>query len=277
MRFNVIRKYKNTNMAISEHELRVMNKDLNDLHYDVGLPALKQTKNELIEAIEQAKQSVLGKSFSRRNVLIGGAMMSAGGVLLAACSSKSSNTQSMSTSTAQGAKYPANLTGDLAVAALAASLENLGVYAYNAGISAAKAGKLGTVPSAVVTFAQTAMSQHQQHGAAWNSILKSASKADVTETDPVLTPVVNQKFGQVTDVAGLAKLALDIEDIAAQTYQNAIGILSSDAAIKVAASIQPVEMQHEAILNFVLGNYPVPNAFNPTSNARGPSDLAAKG
>ena len=36
----------------------------------------------------------------------------------------------------------------------------------------------------------------------------------------------------------------------------------------MAASIQPVELQHAAILNFVLGQYPVPNAFSPTSNAR---------
>jgi hypothetical protein len=34
-----------------------------------------------------------------------------------------------------------------------------------------------------------------------------------------------------------------------------------------------VEMQHAAILNLVLGNYPVPNAFNPTSSARSTSDL----
>ena len=47
------------------------------------------------------------------------------------------------------------LTGDLAVVALAASLENLAVQTYGAGIAAATAGKLGAVPPAVVTFAQT--------------------------------------------------------------------------------------------------------------------------
>jgi len=40
----------------------------------------------------------------------------------------------------------------------------------------------------------------------------------------------------------------------------------------VAASIQPVEMQHAAILNFVLGHYPVPNAFASTALARPVSD-----
>lgn len=32
-----------------------------------------------------------------------------------------------------------------------------------------------------------------------------------------------------------------------------------------AASIRPAEMRHAALLSFVLGQYPVPNAFNPNS------------
>ena len=51
---------------------------------------------------------------------------------------------------------------------MAASLENLAVFAYNAGLSAATAGKLGTVPPAVATFATTVKGQHTQHAAAWN-------------------------------------------------------------------------------------------------------------
>ena len=39
-------------------------------------------------------------------------------------------------------------------------------------------------------------------------------------------------------------------------------------SIKVAATIQPVEMQHSAILNFVLGQDPVPEAFAQTMGAR---------
>ena len=41
------------------------------------------------------------------------------------------------------------------MAAVAASLENLAVFAYTSGLSAATAGKLGTVPPAVATFATT--------------------------------------------------------------------------------------------------------------------------
>jgi hypothetical protein len=168
---------------------------------------------------------------------------------------------------------------------MAASLENLGVYAYNAGIAAATAGKLGTVPPAIVTFAQTAKSQHMAHAQAWNAALSAAGKAPVSATDPVLTPTVNSAFAKVTNAAELAQLALLIENVAAQTYQKAIPALSAASSIGVAATIAPVEMQHAAILYYVLGQYPgiqgtqsnmyasgSPLAFNPTTLARPASD-----
>ena len=45
-----------------------------------------------------------------------------------------------------------------------------------------------------------------------------------------------------------------------------------DAGIKTAATIQPVEMQHAAILHFLLGEYPVPDAFAKSAGARPVSD-----
>ena len=84
----------------------------------------------------------------------------------------SATTPTSGSSTTTGGK----LTGDLAVVALAASLENLAVQTYGAGISAATAGKLGTVPPAVVTFAQTAKAHHTQHAQAWNAVLSGAGK-----------------------------------------------------------------------------------------------------
>lgn len=253
-------------IAVSEAEIRRATAELDQLHHDESLPALRSSVQEWIETSHERQAAAI----SRRGLLLGTGAAALGGVILAACSSGASPSRS-SRSSSGG---PATLSGDLEVAGLAASLENLGVYAYGAGIKAAQAGKLGSVPPAVVTFATTARAQHQQHAAAWNSLLTGAGKKSVTETDPALTPKVNHMFGQVTDVAGLARLALEIENIAAQTYQAGIGALSSQKAIQTAASIQPVEMQHAAILNLVLGSYPVPNAFNPMSSARPTSDLS---
>jgi hypothetical protein len=267
--------HPHTELGISEAELILMTEDLEQLHHDSSLPALRTSVEEWVEANHESGTGTR-KGTSRRSFLIGATAAAVGGLALAACGSSgksASSTTSGSGATAKPSSYPASLTGDLKVAALAASVENLGVFAYNAGIKAAQAGKLGTVPPAVVTFAQTAMGQHVQHAAAWNSVLTASGKAKVTETDPALTPTVTQMFSQVTDVAGLATLALTIENIAAQTYQAQISELSSAKAIAAAASIHPVEMQHAAILSFVLGKYPVPNAFNPVAMARTVSDL----
>ncbi len=273
---------------ISEAELTAMTVELDQMHRDQTLPAMQAAVAEWADSI-RADGSDSPRKASRRTFLLGAAGVGAGGLLLAACSSSSKVTAPTTiapsgTSSTAGSSSGA-LTGDLAVAAMAASLENLGVFAYNAGLQAAQAGKLGTVPPAVATFAQTAMAQHKDHAQAWNSVLTAAGKPAVTATDPALTPTVQQKFSQVKDVAGLAELALLIENIAAQTYQNGIGVLSSSKAVAVAATIQPVEMQHAAILYYALGRYPgiqgdastsysmgQPLAFNPTTLARPAAD-----
>ena len=245
-------------MAISEHELVVMTDDLEQIHHDVGVPAMTAAISEWNEHSRT----------SRRGFLIGAGAL-AGGAVLAACSSGSS-----SPTTTSGAVASATLTGDLAVAALATSLENLAVAAYGDVLTAAAAGKLGTVPPAVANFATTVKGQHAQHAQAWNSAIVAAGHKAITKPDPVLVPVVTKDFAKVTDVAGAAKLALMLEDIAAATYQSAVTAVKATSSIKVAASIQPVEMQHAAILHFILGQYPVPDAFSPLALARPLTDYS---
>jgi hypothetical protein len=272
------------NDHLSERELTAMTREMDQIHNDHAMPAMRAAIAEWVESIKEAKAGVSRKAASRRTFLLGGAGLGASAAVLAACSSSSKST-TPATSVPPASGGSGALTGDLAVAATAASLENLGVYAYKAGLSAAQAGKLGSVPPAVGTFAQTAMSQHMQHAQAWNSILTSAGKPAVTATDPALTPTVNSAFAKVTNASQLASLALLVENIAAQTYQGAIPALSSSSAVAVAATIHPVEMQHAAILYYVLGEYPgiqgtqanmyasgTPLAFNPITLARPATD-----
>jgi hypothetical protein len=271
---------------IGDAELSAMATDLDQLHRDQALPAMQSAVGEWAASIKESETGITARRTSRRTFLLGVAGAGAGGILLAACGSSHKST-SPATSVPPQSSGNASLTGDLAVAAMAASLENLAVFAYNAGLQAAGQGKLGTVPPAVATFAQTAKAQHQDHAAAWNSLLTGAGKPAVTATDPALTPTVQSKFAQVKDVTGLAELALLLENVAAQTYQAGVGVLSSSHAISVAATIQPVEMQHAAILYYVLGRYPgiqgdssndyasgTPLAFNPVTLARPPSDYS---
>jgi hypothetical protein len=257
---NRTKKYEGT-----ERELRARTVELDELHHDVGMPAMAEALGAM-------------RGTSRRTFLLGAGAAVAGGAAVAVGSGALPQLAAASTRRLSSVKAsafpPAGLKGDLAVAAVAASLENLAVFAYSAGLTAATQGKLGTVPPAVATFATTVKGQHQQHADAWNAVLKSNGKAAVTVTNPTLTPTVQSDFAKVTDITGLAQLAVTLETIAAQTYQAETSKLKSSAAIQLSSSIQPVEMQHIAILYYVLGMYPgtqtasgTPLAFNPTSQA----------
>jgi len=252
-------------MQISERELLAMTRDLDELHHDT-LPKMQAAVAELRE----------GRGTTRRGFLFGAAGVTAGALLIAACGSDSTNKSSSAASTAADGTSSSNkLTGDLAIAALAASLENLAVQTYQAGLDAATAGKLGTVPPAIATFATTVQKQHKDHAAAWNAILTGAGQSAVTGVDKtVQDAVVTPGFANVHNVVDLAKFALGLEDVAAATYLNGIQNAIQDVgAIKVAGSIQPIEMQHSAILHFVLGDYPVPDSFAKVAGARGPDDI----
>jgi hypothetical protein len=260
-----VRKKTTQDFAGTEHELQALAHELDDLHHDVGLPAM----GEAVGAM---------RGTSRRTFLMGAGALTGGAALVAVAGGGLPALAGVSNRRPDPAGAtafpPAGLSGDLAVAAVAASLENLAVFAYSAGLAAATAGKLGAVPPAVATFATTVKGQHTQHAAAWNAVLKSHGKAPVTVTNPSLTPTVQSDFAKVTDVTGLAQLAVTLETIAAQTYQAETAKLQSTAAIALSSSIQPVEMQHIAILYYVLGMYPgaqtasgTPLAFNPTSMA----------
>lgn len=270
-------RFRKHSMAASEREVARMTTELDELHHDVGMPSLHAALEEWTEDLQAGPRMT-----DRRAFLLGAGGLLAGGAALVAVTANPGLAAAASRAAmASTSSNPPNakggitgLHGDLAVAALAASLENLAVYAYNAGIGAASAGKLGSVPPAVVTFATTAKSQHMDHAAAWNAVLTGSKKKAVTVTEPALTPKVQKAFGKVTDITGLAELALELENAAAQTYQVESTQLQSKKAIATAATIQPVEMQHAAVLYFVLGKYPgtqsssgTPLAFNPTSTA----------
>lgn len=227
-------------------------------------------------------------AFHRRRFLATAGAVSAA-AFLAACGSSGSDSKKNTTTTAKtggsgdttttagggdttttaGAKR--GVETDLKIGAFAASLEVLAVNTYKAGLDAATAGKLGTVPPAVGEYATTAMKQHQAQLDKWNEVLDGAGKPKVTDPPKELETEVNNMFAKVTDIPGLAKLALMLEEIASATYLKAIPALATEAPIRLASSIQIIDMQHQAILNFALGNYPVPDTFAKTDKALSPS------
>lgn len=228
------------------------------------------------------------RRIGRRTLLVSTGSALIGAALLAACGSDEADTTSDSgpsgTDATAGTDAPAGTTapagtdapagteapgggGDLAIAQLAAGLEVLAVNTYTAAADAAGSGALGEVPPAVGEFVATALAHHEAHLAAWNTVIVDGGGDEVTEPNAELDPVVAEMFAEVTDVEGAARLALELEMIAAQTYLAAIPILESKEAIELAGSIQIVDQQHQSILLFVLGEYPVPAVFQQTDKS----------
>src|ERR1700730_1695330 len=112
-------------MHISEGELSAMTRDLDEIHH-ATLPAMH-------EAVAEWNEVHHGEHSRRMFLLGGGAAVSA--LVLAACSSSTKTQTTPTTATPRGG----GLSGDLAVAALAASLENLAVNTYRTALDAATA------------------------------------------------------------------------------------------------------------------------------------------
>ena len=256
-------------LPVSESSLNQMTRDLDEAHQD-AYPRMRARAAEFSEELAETASSVAGRRLARRGFLLGGVGVGAT-LALAACSSSSSPVTSSSGSAAAagsaGSSSAGKYVGDLKVVALATALENQAVGAYQAALNAATAGKLGTVPAAVATFVTTAMSQHQDHAKAWNAVLSGAGVPVITGVPLSNQPATLQALSGASTVGAVAKLALSLEDQAAQTYLFAAANVSSAGGISTAASIAPVEAMHAAILQFVLGDYPIPDSFLGTSKA----------
>jgi hypothetical protein len=150
------------------------------------------------------------------------------------------------------------LVGDAAVADLHARLENLAIDTYGALLTTASAGKLGPVPALVGAVLDAAKTQHTEHLAVWNGVMRAAGKPEVNTPDPGLKPTLDSMLAQVTDVEGAARLALLLEEILADTYLKSIPTLLDKEAVRSAALILATDQQHQVLLRLVLGDDPLP-------------------
>ncbi|MFJ4095564.1 ferritin-like domain-containing protein [Kitasatospora sp. NPDC089913] len=265
-------------LPISEGELAGLTREMHEAHQET-LPAMRAGALDLAEEV-RARAAGGPRDPGRRRFLLG-AGGAAAALTLAACSSSGSGSSPAAAPSSPSGAAPGSpsgppsgqYTGDLKVVALATALENQAVGAYQAALDAAKAGRLGTVPPAVASFITTAMGQHADHAKVWNSVLTGAGKPAITDVPLSNQPATLQALGAATDVATVAKLALSLEDQAAQTYLFATYNVTSPGGIATAATIAPVEAMHAAILNYVLGQYPVPDDFLPVDRAAGPGLL----
>jgi hypothetical protein len=264
-------------MAISEAELTSMTRQLDELHQETFPGVRKSLEDFSANLSHLAGQHPTG----RRSFLVGlGGLAVVGGVAACSSSSKAPATSTSSSAAAAGsapasgsgsASGASQYTGDLKVVALAAALENLAVEAYMGALTMAAQNKLGAVPPAVATFITTAKAQHTDHAQAWNGVLSKASLPAITGTPLTIASTEVAKLQAARSVPDVAKVALALENAAAQTYLFAAANVTDSGGIMTAATIEPVEAMHAAILSFVLGQYPVPVSFIGVDQAVMPS------
>lgn len=131
------------------------------------------------------------------------------------------------------------------IAAFAASLEYTAVAVYTA---AAASGKITT--KAVADAAATFSTQHMAHGDAFTGA--SAGKIAKGTNNKSLHEALMTLLGQAANEGDVIKLAFEVENAAAATYQFAMGMLQDVNAQKLAASILAIEAGHAAVLGNIL-------------------------
>ncbi|MGH3733921.1 MAG: ferritin-like domain-containing protein [Acidimicrobiales bacterium] len=135
----------------------------------------------------------------------------------------------------------------------AASIENLAVATYKTALTLPYIG--GSSANGVVKkFAQVTMSQHMQHADAFNAALRAMSAAPQNKPDPAFVPVVNKAVASLKGVSaaagtlGVVGLAIELENIAAETYVNDTTQSDSNTHRALFASVMGVEAQHVTVL-----------------------------
>jgi hypothetical protein len=169
---------------------------------------------------------------------------------------------------------PDTMGADLRRARLAAALELGLVSAYDAAVAAAGAGgRLAPAPAAFVSCAAAARAHHVDHAAAWNALLTANRQHPQTVTDGAANSQALQQISSAQSVSDVATAVLTLERVCLQTYVAMVPSITDHSARRQAMVIAPVEAQHAAVLQFLLGADPVPDTSIATTAARGLADL----
>ncbi|MER5863553.1 ferritin-like domain-containing protein [Kitasatospora sp. NPDC002040] len=145
-----------------------------------------------------------------------------------------------------GRAFAATATADDIMALqTAASLENLAISVYQ---TAATLPFIKDGNKTVAAFIAKTTEQHQAHAKAFNAAATQAGGKAQTGPDPKYKAVVDQALPTIKGPADVVKLAITLEDVAAQTYTKNVGQVSNGDLRKLFASVAPVEAQHRATL-----------------------------
>jgi hypothetical protein len=200
----------------------------------------------------------------------------------------------------------ASSSQDIQILQTAASIENLAVATYKTALTLPYIGS-SSANAVVNKFARVTMNQHAQHADAFNAAARGLGGKSQTKPDPAFVPVVNKAVASLSGASaaqgtlGVVGLALELENIAAETYVKDTVMVSASTNKALFASIMGVEAQHVAVLLAVqallnagapqlislapgtaaslpaaAGSVGFPNAFYKTNNAAPATQGAVK-
>lgn len=137
---------------------------------------------------------------------------------------------------------------DVQVLQTAASVEYALISAYEAMLALPLFTSASANP-VLKTLVTTARAQHTEHAAAYNAIAAAlGGKAQTTANASLAQAVARAKPG-LTDIGPAVELALQLETVAAQTFQNDLGLLTDINARRLTGSVLAVESQHVGLLS----------------------------
>jgi hypothetical protein len=142
---------------------------------------------------------------------------------------------------------------DIQILQTAASIENLAVATYKTALTLPYIGS-SSANAVVNKFARVTMNQHAQHADAFNAAARALGGKSQTKPDPAFVPVVNKAVASLSGASaaqgtlGVVGLALELENIAAETYVKDTVLVKSSSNKGLFASIMGVEAQHVAVL-----------------------------
>lgn len=211
-------------MEMTERELRARLRDVDNLHRD-GMPRLLPDAQELHAATRRSRRNLV------KTAAVTSAVVTIGSTVLPLNRLVSAAAQDLD---------------DATIAAFAASVEYTAVAAYKA---ASASGKVKT--PAVGDAATMFLGHHKEHGDAFQAA--SGGKIAKDATNPKLLQALSGQLNAAKDEKAVVKIAYDTENAAAATYLFALGALQSADALKLTASILPIESAHAVVLAGVLG------------------------
>jgi hypothetical protein len=142
----------------------------------------------------------------------------------------------------------AQRSGDAGIAAFAQSIE----LALGQGYAAiAATGRVTTAPAVEATAAFAA--HHEQHARALSPV---AGNRATSVPNRRLVDRVRTRIQRAADERALLEIALELENRTASTYLFALSALEATEALRVSASILPVESQHAVALATLLDKPP---------------------